>query len=145
MKENNHYLITHHYTDSCKTNLDIHVQEGKRAITTKQVRVIQEREAGLDMLGMNVKHGTAASHIAKGLNIPFVLQKGRTVYLHHEQKCYIGQDLLCMTGDSHNVRRRCVRFFYIHSWASGKAGLSGRYTKAIQPGGTGDMDSCLLH
>lgn len=120
MKENNHYLLTHHYTDSWKTNLDIHVQEGKRAITTKTVRVIQEREAGLDMLGTNVKHGTAASHSAKGLNIPFVLQKGRTVNLHHEQKRYIGQDLWCMTGDSHNVRRNCARSFYIHSQKEAK-------------------------
>lgn len=62
-------------TDFWQTNLDIYVQEGKRAITTKKVTVTQEREAGLDMLGMNVMHRTAAPHRAKVLNSPFVLQK----------------------------------------------------------------------
>lgn len=42
-------------TDFWQTNLDIYVQEGKRA-TTKKVTVIEERGAGLDMLGMNIKH-----------------------------------------------------------------------------------------
>lgn len=64
------------------------------------------------------------------LKIPFVLQKGRTVYLNHEQKRYIGQEILCMTGDSINVRRSYVRSFYIRRWAGEKAGLSASYTKA---------------
>lgn len=90
--------------------------------------MIHKREAGLDMQGVQGKCSTAA---AQSFKIPFVLQKGRTVYLHHEQKCYIGQEILCMTGDSINVRRSYIRPFCIHSWAEGKAGLSPSYTKAM--------------
>lgn len=81
LKVNNHYLIIHHYNAGhrfLKNQFRYPCPGGEKGNNNKKTAgMIHEREAVLDMLGMQGKCWTAASHSTKALKIPFVLQKGR--------------------------------------------------------------------
>lgn len=77
--------------------------------------------------GITDNHRTAVLRV-RALASPFVLQKGRTSYIHHKQKSNTGWVILCMTEDSISMRK-CMSSI---SCTYGQGGCDSRLVKQMQ-------------
>lgn len=99
LKENYLYLITHHHHagDWFLANQFRYLCPGGEKGNKNKKKSQWYRKERLGWTCWEWTSSTEQQH--KALNIPLILQKGRTIYLHQEQKCYTGQELLCLTGE----------------------------------------------